>query len=338
MQNINDPVKIHWVTRWKEGLGNSYGYYIHNETLFRYVQARPDVEITEDAPVAWWICPPELFREPVPDKINVLFTMFESPDVPPQYSEPLKLADWLVAPSTWVKEILSQHFPAERISVIHHGVEPVFTFKRRYRPHEKPFRWLWCGAPNPRKGWEEVIVVWNQLFKGNPNVELYIKTTRVEGCQKTSNVIVDGRKLPLNELIDLYHSAHGFIFPTRGEGFGLTLAEAMATGLPCIATDYSGVTDFFDASVGWPLNWKMIDGEITFISTRETAPARLATCDLEQMARMMLEVMAGYKKALDRGRRASIRIRRDFTWDRAAEAVVGLVGRLTPDLAGRAAA
>jgi glycosyltransferase involved in cell wall biosynthesis len=333
----NNPVRIHWVTDFKEGLGNAFGYWTHNQELRRAVASRLDVVLDDNAPVAWWIAPADLFREPIPGKVNVLFTMFESPDIPPQYIRAVNKADWLVVPSSWVKSVLAPHFPAERITVIPHGVGPDFAFVRRYRPHNRPFRWLWVGAPNPRKGWEEVIYTWDQMWKGNPAVELYIKTTRVPGLQQRGNVIVDGRKLPLEDLVQLYHSAHGFLFPTRGEGFGLTLAEAMRTGLPCISTNYSGVTDFFDGSVGWPLDWEYIDGEITFISTKETEKARLAMCDMGQMVKAMLEIMRDYRRALDVGRRASTRIRVGFTWEQSAGLVVDLVRTLTPRLAQEAA-
>ena len=42
----------------------------------------------------------------------------------------------------------------------------------------------------------------------------------------------------------LYKAADAFVLPTRGEGWGLPLLEAMAMGLPAIATNFSGHLDF----------------------------------------------------------------------------------------------
>lgn len=49
--------------------------------------------------------------------------------------------------------------------------------------------------------------------------------------------------LPEAELLELYHSAHVFIFPSLYEGFGLPVLEAMSCGLPVIAPDNSSIPE-----------------------------------------------------------------------------------------------
>ena len=50
---------------------------------------------------------------------------------------------------------------------------------------------------------------------------------------------------------DCYVSLH------RAEGFGLTLAEAMALGKPVIATGFSGNTDFMTPANSYLVDWKL---------------------------------------------------------------------------------
>ncbi|MFN8530786.1 MAG: class I SAM-dependent methyltransferase [Anaerolineae bacterium] len=86
------------------------------------------------------------------------------------------------------------------------------------------------------------------------NVRLVIKVTNLErfpaerarlmgDLRRVNGLLLDGymSRLEVNALI---HSCDVYISLHRSEGFGLTLAEAMYMGKPCIATAYSGNMDF----------------------------------------------------------------------------------------------
>lgn len=50
-----------------------------------------------------------------------------------------------------------------------------------------------------------------------------------------------------------YASADAFVLASRGEGWGRPHAEAMAMGLPVLATNWSGTTEFLTSKNGFPL-------------------------------------------------------------------------------------
>jgi glycosyltransferase involved in cell wall biosynthesis len=50
-------------------------------------------------------------------------------------------------------------------------------------------------------------------------------------------------RVPKNDLVYAYLSADIFVFPTLEEGLGIALLEAMASGLPVVASRTSGVSD-----------------------------------------------------------------------------------------------
>jgi len=319
-----EKVKIDWASHILYASGNALGYWTHDQNLKQEVAKI--AEITRDAKNALFIVSPEFYNRNGNDgRIHFLFSMFEGQTLPEKYRIPIQKADFILVPSNWVKEMFSKYFEPDRIFVVNHGVSKDFTYKQRKYPKGKPFRYLWIGAPNPRKGWEEIINVWKYMFQKDDTSELYIKTTNISEVDIKGNVILDGRKLPLNELVRLYHSAHCFVLPHRGEGWGMTLSEAMATGLPCIATDYSGVKDFFDSEVGYPIGYTIGEGEVTFIKDKVKEDTKIAYPNLEELVESMIDVRVNYKKALLKGKKASLRMREKFTWEKSARKLVDII-------------
>lgn len=66
--------------------------------------------------------------------------------------------------------------------------------------------------------------------------------------------LVQGEDMPRAALRNLYAAADAFVLPTRGEGWGLPIAEAMAMALPVIATNWSGPTALLSADNSFALS------------------------------------------------------------------------------------
>jgi glycosyltransferase involved in cell wall biosynthesis len=84
--------------------------------------------------------------------------------------------------------------------------------------------------------------------------EGYRLQQRVQGLPNISliNSSFDRAKMrSLMSLADIYASPH------CSEGFGLTIAEAMALGKAVVATDYSGSRDFLDNTCGYPVSYSL---------------------------------------------------------------------------------
>ncbi len=79
------------------------------------------------------------------------------------------------------------------------------------------------------------------------------------------------------ELLSHYQSADVFVFPSFFEGFGLVLLEAMACGLPVLASDATAAPDLLDDSTGRVLGAGDIDqwveGLREFARHRDRLPA-----------------------------------------------------------------
>ena len=55
----------------------------------------------------------------------------------------------------------------------------------------------------------------------------------------------------------MYRASDAYVIPTRGEGWGMPITEAMAMGIPAIVTGWSGTADFVTDRVGYTLNYTL---------------------------------------------------------------------------------
>lgn len=288
-------------------IGTSLGFGIHatetKKALMRY-----GVQFSDSAPIVLHQGPSHL-AEKVPGKINILYTAWEAPDLPADYIVGASKMDLIVVTSKFVKVAFSKvlrHIPIEICPL---GVD-INTFSFVKRKYELPFRFLWVGAPNTRKGWDLIRQAWNE-FAYDQNFLLIMKTTggNVEdGVHREGNVIVDNRKLDRTQLAHVYHFAHCFLFPSYAEGFGLPLAEAMSTGLPCIFTNWSGMVDFANKKNAYPLKYSL--GSVDYgVQTYG------AVASIKDLVSTMRQVSNSYNRAVVKAKEARRTIERNYSWD-----------------------
>lgn len=120
-----------------------------------------------------------------------------------------------------------------------------------------------------RKNPMAAIAAFRRAFGDDPDVRLVVKTSRGDAhpagldqirhaIDDASNIVIDDRVLPTADIDALYASADAVLSLHRSEGFGLLVAEAMARGIPAVATDWSATTDFLDASCGMPVAYSLV--------------------------------------------------------------------------------
>ncbi len=177
-----------------------------------------------------------------PQSVKAGYVAWESTEIQDGWQEIINdKCDELWVPNKFTKDVFSKFYDKE-IYVFPHGVDERFTPHRR--TVEGPFKFLHIGYPALRKNLPDVVKAFLQLYKGNMDYHLTIKT--YEGAEFESeepNITVIGRDMTYSNLIKLMHEHHVFLYPSWGEGFGLMPLQTMATGMPTITTgewcDYS---------------------------------------------------------------------------------------------------
>lgn len=118
-----------------------------------------------------------------------------------------------------------------------------------------------------RKGVDVLLDAYGAAFTSQDAVRLIIKTfpnPHHDIQQQVADWRASNPQAPAIEIINedlpdaairaLYHLADVLVAPSRGEGFGLPLAEAMLHRLPVIATARGGQSDFCTESTAWLIN------------------------------------------------------------------------------------
>jgi alpha-1,3-rhamnosyl/mannosyltransferase len=102
---------------------------------------------------------------------------------------------------------------------------------------------LYVGAAERRKGFDTLLGAMARVAKEHPELSL-VATTELEGWQIPPGVrVVALGHVEDDSLAALYRSCVALAFPSRYEGFGLPVLEAMSYGAPVIASSSSAIPE-----------------------------------------------------------------------------------------------
>ena len=277
-----------------------------------------------------------------PDAIwNVGRTMFETDGLPADWRDQCNAMDEI-----WVPSDHNLHTFARA------GVDPAKLHKvpetfdtEIFDPHVEPlaveglsgFVFLSMFSWIDRKAWDILIRAWFAEFAARDDVTLLLKTDaalappgtdcrrEVErfvreqlgtDLERGPRIVVLDRQLEATDVPRLYRAADAFVLASHGEGWGRPYMEAMAMGLPTIATRWSGNLEFMDDDNSYLLGYTLV----------EAAPAwmrgqRWAEPSLGDLRRVMRRVYEHPEEAARVGARAQADVRVSCRPELVAEAV-----------------
>ncbi len=214
---------------------------------------------------------------------RVIRTMFETDRIPAAWVEPCNRADEVWLPTEHNREAFAAAgVDAHRLVVIPEPFE-LDRLDRLAEPMHLPGAhgtvFLAAFDFSLRKGWDLLLDAWCSTFAHHDDVTLILKvwsTTRGMSAatiheelarriaalghapDRVPDIVVVDDLLGADSMSGLYAACDVYVAPTRGEGWGRPIMEAMALGLPAIATAWSGPAAFVDPSVGWPLGFEVV--------------------------------------------------------------------------------
>ena len=153
-------------------------------------------------------------------------------------------ADSIVVTSEEAKEAITSRFPqlSSKIDIIPNGVD-VSLFKPPEKEKESGRVLCFVGRLAPEKNLET-------LFSALKNIDAELRVIgkgplkkRLEGVAAGNPKISFHGTVPNGQLPLFFNRSNVFVFPTLYEGHPKALIEAMASGLPVVATNVSGVRE-----------------------------------------------------------------------------------------------
>jgi glycosyltransferase involved in cell wall biosynthesis len=241
------------------------------------------------------------------------FFLWETSKAPSVQRLGISLVDEIWVPTHYVAEVYA------------HLARTFVVGKGLFHPDDKPTRHL--RGPGPlrfltvfdfhssieRKNPLASVLAFRNAFQDAEDVEMVVKASNVNP-QHPGNALGQWERLCLEAAQDsririiterysegqmnsLLSQADCVVSLHRSEGFGYVLADAMALGIPVIATAYSGNLDFCDADTCFPVDYRLV--QVQAVGTHwESEGAVWADADTVLAAAQMRRVYEDYPLAL----------------------------------------
>ncbi len=166
----------------------------------------------------------------------------------------LKLTDKIIAITPWEINFIKRFGGKdEQIIIIPNGVDKSFfkkiknnDFKKKHKIKGKLV--LFFGRLNPTKSPDKFVEIAKLILKKRKDITFVIRGPD-EGMKETVKKLIGNEKRIVlldetrdrNEIIKMYQASDIYVLPSYREGLPLTLFEAMAAGLPIVASPVNGI-------------------------------------------------------------------------------------------------
>tara|TARA_Y100001968_G_scaffold80439_1_gene71605 strand:- start:1177 stop:2298 length:1122 start_codon:yes stop_codon:yes gene_type:complete len=281
---------------------------------------------------------------------KVIYTVFETDVLPVGAKEILNEYDLVLTASKWGADILRSELGHENVEVVPEGVDP--TIFHPWSPtlpikEGDPFTFLAVGKHEARKSHDEIIEAFELSFSKDSNYRLLLKIDNLflsNALEQASELIKPDRRhqikivsskpvgsIPVEKMAHLYRSANCFVFPSKGEGWGLPLIEAISCGTPYIATNYSGQTEYLKYCNQLYSDVKFTKEVIEdqfffkFNKYKEGKDVKWAKPDVNDLASKMILIAENWKIVKEQALLNAEKIHKNFSWRASCETLINVI-------------
>jgi glycosyltransferase involved in cell wall biosynthesis len=261
---------------------------------------------------------------------RIFYTLSEVDRIPPDWVKMLNTVDQVWTASAWGRDVFVESGVKRPVRVVPEGVDSSVFKPQRVRTNGAHYRFLAVGKMEERKNYQLLFRAYVEEFRPDEPVELVVHFGHViDPSRLLSKLGLPGRHaritvsppiLTREKMVELYQSAHAFVLPTRGEGWGLPIIEAMACGLPVVTTGIGPILEYSSRATALLLDYKLIPARDPQFD-EYFQWGRWAEPDLEQLRYFMRWLFENPLAGRELGWRAAEQIRTNWTWGNAVQKI-----------------
>lgn len=261
--------------------------------------------------------------------MRLLYTMFESTKIPKVWKRFLKKVDKIIVPSKFCQKAFTESGIKTEVVPLGYNHNEFYYRKKNSR---KTFTFLHYDAFNTRKGWDIVFNAFTQEFKKTENVKLILKS-----IQSLSPIAIPRSQYPNIEVIReqytpeqlrmLHYNSDCFVFPSRGEGFGLPPLEALACGSPVIIPNGSGMNEYFNKKYFLEIDIKSLK-PAHYNRYKGEDVGDFIEPDIKSLRKQMRYAFTNRKEIYEMGERGSKWVKENYSIKQTAEKIGEIINEM----------
>lgn len=303
--------------------------FLDRDLLTTLAQREKDYDNAVVIRQSWPVCEPYYSAacnwDRIPGKIKIGMLLWESDHVPTRWLHNMASVDAILTISLFSADRIRKELERNYITTPVWGV-PLGVDRRLFNPTIEPwkidakkFRFLHVGVGQARKGSDLLREAYFSEFTNQDDVSLVVKTGGWDTVDAWASpaggphvLAIHDDNIPETTLGGLYTACHCLVHPSRLEGFGMTMLEAMACGTLIICPEQGAHRVFARED-----NALLVHGEeeqMDFFENLVTTAYRVDVADLRRTMRDAVN-----EAPWDDKTRTGLKTARNFSWERTAQ-------------------